>query len=401
MFLASSSRQPQGARSIVVSRSIISRSIVSRSLCLLALCGVALCHVGLGGATAVSAAEPFKGSVVVTEDDKRYPTVNAEDLKSVDKGTYLNMRISTEITPGLTGEGDEFFGTVTKNYTVDGQVVIPRGTVIHGKVNDMTDPKWAGRNGHVTLDFDYMVTPDGREIPIDGGFTNKDGALKAAAKVVGRSALYTGIGGVAGALMVAKYGGVAAVAASEGYALAGGAAVGGAIGLTAAMVTKGQHAMIQPGAELKIKLKDGMQLPTVNMPDNDANNKALEGLEVTVTGSRLTKDPFGEDREMTVSVQLTNHTEHTFTFFDIALEDEYGGIHYASPFGDTGLWFHKLVPNSQISGNLTFNVNNPEAQHYLVFYKQYTREPLARVALSGGTQELGKQNSSRRHKAKR
>ena len=38
-----------------------------------------------------------------------------------------------------------------------------------------------GRDGYVNIDFDYMVTPDGREIPIQASLSTKDNLVKGAA----------------------------------------------------------------------------------------------------------------------------------------------------------------------------------------------------------------------------
>ncbi len=323
---------------------------------------------------------PLEGTVIRTEE--MAPTVHPEDLKEIEKGTPLEMVVSTSIGAGISTGGDEFFGKVTKDYVVDGKIVIPRDTLVHGLVEELQGPKRAGRNGFISTRFDYLITPDGREIPINGEHTTKDSTGKAVAKVVGRSAGYTLGGGVVGAMLVLKYGGLAAVTASNGYALAGGAAVGGAVGLTAAMVTKGKHALIPPGAEIKVKLQEKLVLPTVEMPEASANDVKLDGLKVSVLGTRIAKDPFGEPNELTLSLDMANQTDHTFTFFDIALEDEHGSLFYASPFGDTGLWFQKLLPQSRLAGNLTFNVDNPKLRHTLIFFKQYTREPLTRITLT-------------------
>lgn len=324
----------------------------------------------------------LKTGVVVTEESKRYPTVNENDLKQIDKGTLLEMSITTSIEPGLNMEGDEFYGKVTKDYCVDDKVVIPRGTIVHGTIDTMEGPKRGGRNGYIVTKFDYLITPDGREIPIEGGNSTRDSKGKAVAKVVARGAGYTLAGGLVGALLVVKYGGLAAVAASNGYALAGGAGVGAVAGLTAAALTKGKSALIQPGAEIKIKLQDSLVLPTVNMPDEAAENLVLPGLTVNVNGIRIGKDPFGENTEITLSLDIVNQTENTFSFFDMALQDENGTMHYASPFGDTGIWFQRLQPNGRVRGNITFSVDNAKLRHKLVFFKQYTRQPIAEIALT-------------------
>ena len=67
-----------------------------------------------------------------------------------------------------------------------------------------------------TTRFDYLITPDGREVPIEGNSTTRDSKGKAAAKVVGRAAGYTAFGGVVGTMLVLKYGGLAAAVASHG-----------------------------------------------------------------------------------------------------------------------------------------------------------------------------------------
>lgn len=324
----------------------------------------------------------LKGGVIKTKKTITSPTVNENDIKEIPPGTTLDMVISTAVTTGVNVEGDEFFGKVSKDYTVDGKVVIPKGTIVHGLVSQMEGPKRAGRNGYISTKFDYMITPDGREISIEGKNTTRDSKAVAAAKVVGRATGFTAVGGVVGAVMVLKYGGLAAVAASEGYALAGGAAVGGVVGLTAAMLTKGKNAMIQPGAEIRVKLAEDLHLPTMNMPDASAENFALEGLQVKVLGLRFDNDPFGEPTEINLTLDVTNHTENTFSTFEIGLEDEHGSMFYPSPFGDTGMWFSKITPNAHVTSNITFNVDNVKSAHKLVFFKQYSREPLAKIALT-------------------
>ncbi|MGE0201239.1 MAG: hypothetical protein AB7P76_09745 [Candidatus Melainabacteria bacterium] len=335
---------------------------------------------------AESAVGALKGAVIQSDVRNDSPTVNEDDIKEVTPGTTLDMVVSTALSTDVTAKGDEFFSKVTKDYMVDGKVVIPRGTLVHGIVENKADPKWAGRKAWMATRFDYMITPDGREVPIEGNNSTRDNKLTAAAKVVGRASGYTLTGGVVGALMVLKVGGIPLVAATEGYALAGGAAVGGAVGLTAAMIKKGAHAMIQPGTEIRVSLSEPLELPTMNMPAADADNFNLDGLDVKVLGSRVDRDPFGELNELTLTIDVSNATENVFTSFDIGLEDEYGNLFYPSPFGDSGLWFHKLMPNSKMHGNVSFNVDDPKRQHYLVFFKQYTREKLAKIAITDSMQ---------------
>src|SRR5689334_6787674 len=103
----------------------------------------------------------LQGSVIKTKQTPDLPTVNANDIKEIAPGTTLDMVISTAVATGVNVSGDEFFGKVSKDYTVDGKVVIPKGTIVHGLVQTMEGPKRAGRNGYISTKFDYMITPDG------------------------------------------------------------------------------------------------------------------------------------------------------------------------------------------------------------------------------------------------
>ena len=349
------------------------------------------------GTTNAQGKKTFKGSVVQVDQS---PTVNEGELKTVTKGTKIEMLTTTPISIGVSASGDEFFGKITKDYTIDGKVVIPSGSLMHGTINNVTPPKRGGRDGHMAMSFDYLITPDGREIPLEGGYTNEKSKVAKIAKVVARGAGYTLAGGAIGAIMTLKYGGLAAVAATEGYALAGGAAVGSAVGLTAAMVTKGKSVTIDPGAGLSVKLQDDLVLPTVNMPEKSPTTFAQNGLDVKVTGFKVGKDPFGELSELTLSLDINNKTPNTFSFFDIALVDENDSVFYASPFGDTGMWFKKLGPNSHANSNLSFNVDNPKLKHHLVFYKQYSREPVAKIAIRSERTALDSKRKKRRHRHK-
>ncbi len=335
---------------------------------------------------------PVLHSTVIQNECNRLqsPTVNTGDVRVVDPGTALDLVLSTEIAADETVEGDEFFGKIIKEVLVDGRVVIPYGTLVHGVLTTLEGPKRAGRNGYINTRFDYLITPDGREVPIEGNSTTRDSKGKAAGKIVGRAAGYTAIGGLVGTVMVLQYGGLVAVAASHGYALAGGAAIGGAAGLTIAMLTKGKSVMLQPGTEMHVKLSEPLKLPTMTMPDETAEDYSIPGLEVKVAGMRIDRHPIGEMTEITLTLDILNQTENTFSTFEIGLEDELGNVFFPSCLGDTGMWSGKIKPSSHLNSNITFSVDNVKSRHKLVFFRPYSREPLAKFALTDAMLASGK-----------
>ena len=329
----------------------------------------------------------LRGGITQTESKgPQSPTVNTGDVRVVAPGTEMDLYLTTEIASGETVEGDEFFGKISKDLLVDGRVVIPKGTVVHGVLSTLEGPKRAGRNGYINARFDYLITPDGREVQIEGDSTTRDTKGKAAAKVVGRAAGYTAIGGVVGTVLVLQLGGLAAAAASHGTALAGGAAVGGAAGLTIAMLTKGKSVMLEPGAEMHVELREPLKLPTMTMPDETAENFSIPGLDVKVAGMRIDRRPSGGVGEITLTLDILNQTEKSFSTFETGLEDERGNVFFPSPLGDSV----NIKPTSHFSSSITFSVDNVKSRYKLVFFKPYSREPLAKFALTDAMLASGK-----------
>jgi hypothetical protein len=148
--------------------------------------------------------------------------------------------------------------------------------------------------------------------------------------------------------------------------------------------------MLQPGAEMQVKLSEPLKLPTMTMPDETAEDYSLPGLKVKVAGMRIDRHPFGEMTEITLTLDILNQTENTFSTFDIGLEDELlGNLYFPSPLGDTGR-FSKIKPSSHLNSNITFSVDSVKSRHKLVFFKPYSREPLAKFALTDAMLASGK-----------
>lgn len=376
-----------------------------RSLCAL---GLVLSLSASAPLAVLSADTPTEGgetpelrSTVIQDEYKhpQSPTVNTGDVRVVPPGAELELFLSTEIEAGETVEGDEFFGKISKDVLVDGRVVIPRGTVLHGVLIAMEEPKRAGRNGYINTHFDYLITPDGRKVPIEGDSSTRDSKGKAAAKVVGRAAGYTAIGGVMGTLMALQFGGLAAAAASHGTTLADGAAIGGATGLTIAMLKKGKSVMLQPGAEMHVKLGEPLKLPTMTMPDETAEDFSIAGLNVKVEGMRIDRRPSGGVGEITLALDILNETVNTFSTFEIGLEDDLGNVFFPSPLADMGMSSGKIKPSDHFKSKISFSVDNVRSRYKLVFFKPYSREALAKFALTDSMLASDKASTKGKHVA--
>ncbi|MDX2105810.1 MAG: TrbI/VirB10 family protein [Candidatus Melainabacteria bacterium] len=362
---------------------------VIRSLCALGLVlslstSAPLAVLSAETSTKSDISPELHGTVIQTEFNRpQSPTVNTGDERVVPSGTVLEMYLSTEIVFDETKEGDEFFGKISKDVLVDGRVVIPRGTQVHGVLSELVEPKRAGRNGYINASFDYLITPDGRQISIEGNSTTRNSKGKAAAKVVGRAVGFTAIGGAVGTVIMLQFGGgLAGAAASHGSTLAAGAAIGGATGLTIAMLMKGKSVMLQPGAEMHVILSEPLKLPTMSMPEETAEDFSIPGLQVKVTGMHIDRRPSGGTGDITLALEILNDTENTFSAFEVGLEDELGNVFFPSPVGDADMWSNKILPSNHINSKITFSVDNVKSRHKVVFFKPFSREPLAKFALT-------------------
>ncbi len=319
------------------------------------------------------------------------------ETSTVKKGTKLKMTVSQVLSTGINEEGDEFFAEVTNDLEVEDGVVVPAGSIAHGVVRALEGTKRLGRDAYVTLDFDYLVTPDGREIPIEASMTTKRHAATSVAKVALENTAYTVTGGVAGGLLALKYLGLGAAVSSNGYTVAGGAGVGALVGAGYALARKGQEVLLAPGDEIKVKIKGTLDLPIISDEALKEDELQYNGLNINISNFRLEKDPFGEPNTITLSIAVCNKTKKTFSSFDMALVNDYKAVFYPSPFGNSGMWFTKIYPNSRIAGKISFSVDNPKRKHWLVFYDNRTRKPLAKVSVDNAIKKI-KKNKKRRKK---
>lgn len=328
----------------------------------------------------------------VQKDDSKKQELNKKlftgETELLDGKDVINLTVSQILSSGYTLEGDEFFCDVTSDVESDKGVIIPRGTIVHGVVKTIEDPKNMGRDGYVDIDFDYMVTPDGREVPITAHLTTKENLAKGTAKVIATHAGYTLVGGVAGGFLALNTLGLGAAIASNGYTIAGGAAIGGAVGLTAAIIRKGDGFVINPGDKLKIKIDSAIEMPVFTREAFRQEEQKLDGLNVRVNSINLEKDPFGVENTIQLSLGIDNYSNYTFSTFDIALMSSTQQVFFPSPFGDTSLWFKTISPGDRVVGKLSFNISDKAAKHWLVFYDRRTKKPLAKYSIDNIQSDL-------------
>jgi len=335
------------------------------------------------------------------ELDKKLFTGKTEMLEKRDT---IEMTVSQVLDGSFSFEGDEFFAEITSDVYGDKGVIIPKGSLAHGYIRGSGEAKRLGRDGYLDLGFDKLITPDGREIPIDGKMSTKLHPIKAAAKIAATDIGYTAAGGVMGGIFAAQALGIEAAIASNGYTIAGGAAIGGAIGLGMSLYRKGKDVLISPGDEIKVKILSNVELPVYREEALIQKEENYPGLEVRIANIIYEKDPFGEVNTITLSVCISNMSDKSFAGMDLALLSDYNKVYNPSIFGDTKLLFSQFHPGDRKAGKISFSVDSVKHSYWLIINDRTKNKPMAKISLDNAykhvSENVKKRNDKIKHRKK-
>ncbi len=310
------------------------------------------------------------------------------EVEHLERKDIINMTVSQVLDSNINIEGDEFFAEVTDEVKGDKGVIIPKGTIAHGIITQTGDPKRLGRQGWISLDFDYLVTPDGREIPIEGKMSTKLHPVAEASKIVAQDVGYTIAGGAVGGFLALNWLGLEAAIASQGYTIAGGAAVGGAIGLGMALIRKGSDVLIAPGDQIRVKINTSVPLPVYKETALMQHELFYPGLDIHISNIRHEKDPFGEVNTITLTVMISNMSDKTFSGLDMGLVNDYNAVFRPSIFGDTKLMFKQIKPGDKFVGDVSFSVDNIDRKFWLTFYDRRTGTALTKISVDNAYRKV-------------
>ncbi len=184
-------------------------------------------------------------------------------VRVVPVGTKIPIIMDTAVDSDTSQESDEFSARTAEDLDIDGQVAVPAGSIIRGRIAKLNPPKHLNRSGSVALKFDSVTTPDNRQIPIVANLVARGGIVHArrglkdvaicSSMVVVPAALGLGIGYLAGSSASSSIG-------KGGGALIG-VGVGAAIGVAIFLAKKGKKVEVRPGDELKIELGEDLRMP--------------------------------------------------------------------------------------------------------------------------------------------
>lgn len=349
-----------------------------------------------------AAAEPLKGSITESAEFKQMEDeIFTGKIETLDRKEIINMTVSQVLDSSYSVEGDEFFAEVTDDVYGDEGIIIPKGTYAHGRLTNTTAPGRMGKEASMELAFDYLVTPDGREIPIEGTMTTKLHPVAQGAKIVAQDVGYTLAGGAVGGLMALNWLGLGAAIASQGYTLAGGAALGGVAGLGVALIRKGNHVLIAPGDEIKVRINTSLDLPVYKKEALKQEEIKYDGLTISINDVKHEKDPFGEVNTITLTVLISNMSDKTLSGFDMALVNDYNAKFSPSIFGNTKLMFRQIRPGDKVIEQVSFAVDNINRKYWLTFYDRKNSEIISKISVDNAYMNLSPRAKRKNEKVRR
>jgi serine/threonine-protein kinase len=175
---------------------------------------------------------------------------------AVPAGSAVRVRLETPLSSETAQAGHEFTASTRAAFVVDGFAAIPEGSRVRGHVAQAAASGKVSGRAELTLEFDRIITPGGKQIAIEAEPVRRrarSGAKNDAARVAGGA----GVGAVVGGLLGGK----------EGAAI--GAAVGGSAGAGAVLATKGEEVILPEGAALELRLRQPLKV-TVEAPSPDS-----------------------------------------------------------------------------------------------------------------------------------
>lgn len=219
----------------------------------------------------VSAIDTFaqKRRPVVRKPVAKKPVTPAIKLYQVETGTVMRVRMSGDISSATAKVGDRFTTTVTEPvYSSTGQVVIPTGSTVTGRVDSVAPAKKGGDPGQISVSFIAVRTPDGKSRTINGSLTDLN-TKSAKSDNEGTASgddrkndklIFIGGGGAGGAILGAAIGG------GKGAVIGG--ILGAGAGLLGERLTKGEEAQVKSGTEFGVYLNQEISLPKYVEPVN-------------------------------------------------------------------------------------------------------------------------------------
>ena len=195
--------------------------------------------------------------------------------KRIPAGTEFQLKMLNGLDSSVNTSGNSFSAMLLTDQTADDDVILPSGSIIRGDIQGIVQPKRMSKGAILYLNFDHVVTPNGRQLPLtlnvvgrsdmtyDGGLTTTKGYTDAWKQTCTKSGRIT--------KNAISWGEDVANDSGWKYVTVPVSALGGVFGTAgyfvygsiADMIKKGAHVKLYKYEVLKVILVDPIDVPVI------------------------------------------------------------------------------------------------------------------------------------------
>ncbi len=196
--------------------------------------------------------------------------------KRIPAGTELELKMLNSVDTSINNVGTAFSAMLLTDQTSeDDDIILPSGSIVRGDIKGIQYPRRMSKGAVLYLNFDHVVTPNGRQLPLslnitgrtdityDGGITTTRGYADAWRQTCTKSGHVT--------LNAVDWGIDLANDSGWKFVTVPFAALGGALGTAgyfvydsvADMIRKGKHVSVYKDEILHVILTDPIDVPVI------------------------------------------------------------------------------------------------------------------------------------------
>ncbi len=176
--------------------------------------------------------------------------------------THMKLVLETRVDAKASQPGDIFEGHVRDDLFVGTNLLLPRGSLIRGRIALVNKPRMISRAGRIGLKLDQIVTPTGEVIPLDAALEFEKGIANEKGQLDPGTNFGTRVGSEIRAVSGAdSHGATRGALVAANVATLGVPTIATALGGSAiALFRSGDNINLGPGQEIEIVLTDNLGL---------------------------------------------------------------------------------------------------------------------------------------------
>lgn len=93
--------------------------------------------------------------------------------RRIPAGAKLKLQLMNPVNTIAGNEGDAFNAMLLEDQTSGTNIILPSGSIVRGSISKIKPVRRLSRGAVIYLDFDHVVTPNGRQLPLTMSVCNR------------------------------------------------------------------------------------------------------------------------------------------------------------------------------------------------------------------------------------